>query len=162
MTPIDHCVIIDNNTSRTSLLEQTIKENMVAANIKLTVNCGHGLVYLKEMWDKVGERKTLVIMNVNTPIMNGSEFLDELKGTPYSKSQAFLLIVLNDTMSEKDKENYIKKGITNFISSPFSIDSIHSLVKAKFNLGESAEKKEGKPQASKNSKGSNKAVNNNL
>jgi response regulator RpfG family c-di-GMP phosphodiesterase len=162
MTPIDHCVIIDNNASRISLLEQTIKENKLASTIKLTLNCGHGLVYLKEMWDKVGERKTLVIMNVNTPIMNGSEFLDELKGTPYSKSHEFLLIALNDTMNEKDKEVYQKKGITNFISSPFSLDSIHSLLKEIFNLGEKAEKKEGKPQPSKSSKGSNKAVNNNL
>lgn len=162
MNAIDHCLIIDNNQGRTSILEKTIKEHQVASSVKLTLNCGHGLLYLKEMWEKMGERKTLVFINVNTPIMDGAEFMDELKLTPYFKSEKFMIVAMNDTINEKDKDVFIKKGISHFISSPFSYDTIYSLIGSKFEIRETPVIKEGKSPGPKKSNRQNKPLNNSI
>lgn len=132
MNAIDYCLIIDNNTTRITLLEQTIKESRLSTHIKLAMNCGHGLLFLKEIWLKAGEKKILVIMNAKTPIMDGNEFLDELKMTSYSNSGNLLILALNDDMNDRDIEAYKRKGLTNFISSPFPFEAIVSLVNEKF------------------------------
>src|SRR4051812_24536259 len=92
-----HCLIIDNNLIRSSVLEKLLKEGNISSSIKHTLNCGHGLVYLKEVWEKLRDHKTVIILNVNTPIMDGLEFLDELNTTPYLKSERLTLVALSET-----------------------------------------------------------------
>jgi CheY-like chemotaxis protein len=136
---IERCVIIDNNTSRSAALEKALRENKISSNIKHTLNCGHGLVYLKEIWENIQNQQALVIMNVHTPIMNGIEFMDELKDTPYSKTKNLMLVAMNDTLDEIDKNKFIEKGITSFINSPFSKESLTDILKDKFTYEETEE-----------------------
>jgi CheY-like chemotaxis protein len=125
---IDHCLIIDNNITRSSELQKILKDGNISASIKHTLNCGHGLVYLKEVWNKIHNHNTVVILNVNTPIMNGWEFLEVLKDTPYNDK--LTIVAMSDTLDESDKVTYEKKGIKKFISSPFSLEAISTIAKA--------------------------------
>lgn len=116
MGHIDLCLIADHNTDRRNGLKQTICNNSLAKEVVGSLNCGHGLLYLNQSFEKVEGKQVVIILNSKTPMMSGVEFLNELtKGAFKNNANNLKIVVLKDGLTAEDERKYRLHGVIDFI-----------------------------------------------
>ncbi|MFN3402804.1 MAG: hypothetical protein ACK40G_01840 [Cytophagaceae bacterium] len=133
MNTIDTLVIVDADSKCNHLNERKIKESGISNNVKVTLNGGHALLYLNQISHKTVCSKTVVILNMDTPIANGFDFLEGLKYSNEIYKDNVLVVVVNDNLDENKLEKTKKLGVNHFISSGLCTDSLKNLISEYFN-----------------------------
>jgi CheY-like chemotaxis protein len=132
MHTIDHIVLVDNNSSRTSSLEKSIKENGLAQSTKTTLNGGHALLYLEHISEKIENSRVLILLNIHTPMVNGFEFIESFKDLKTVKKNNILIAVITDNLNQNEVDKIKLMGISDFVSTQISLDNLHSIIDTKF------------------------------
>jgi CheY-like chemotaxis protein len=66
-------------------------------------------------------RPDLILLDINMPIMNGFEFLDEYEKLPAEEKGHHLIVMLTTSMLEVDKERAAKFGVlSEYIAKPLT------------------------------------------
>lgn len=86
------------------------------------------LNHLKESFDRSAIEKTILLLDINMPVMSGWEFLDEFENMDQSIKEKLLIYILsssiNPTDIDKAKSN---NNVIDFIEKPLSADFLRSL-----------------------------------
>jgi response regulator RpfG family c-di-GMP phosphodiesterase len=127
MQKIDQLIIVDNNSNRAIETQKAILKAEICENIKIAVNGEHALLCLDhlDLHQRMKGKKIMVLLNMETPIMNGLEFLDGMLHKSYPNKEKILIVVLKDLSSPETIERARKKGITEFVTSPIDIPSLN-------------------------------------
>jgi CheY-like chemotaxis protein len=67
----------------------------------------------------------IFVLDINMPLKNGFETLEELKELPFVESQ---FVMLSTSTNKKDKERAFKNGADGFYTKPNSIDGLKGIV----------------------------------
>lgn len=144
-TAVQQILLVDNNMSHNHHREEKLREAGIAQEIKIAVNGGHALLYLDHASEKIRNSNLVILLNMDTPIANGFDFLEGYKYSKLNKEN-ILVIVLNDNLDPAKIERTKKFGINTFLSSSFSADELENIIREHFqNQATSA-----KPTLSKN------------
>jgi CheY-like chemotaxis protein len=73
----------------------------------------------------------LIFLDLTMPIMDGIEFLKQLRATPSDQARSVPVVVLSATPLNSDRKEVIGHLLTDFLPKPFTMDSILD-VAAKF------------------------------
>lgn len=121
--------IIDDDNLYVSLVTMMIKKNSFAKELLIFQNGREALDYFKAAIDDPNEiLPTIILLDLNMPIMNGWEFLQEIE--PYAQKMLDRDIKLNIVSSTINPtevhraENH--EIVHNFITKPISKDAIAS------------------------------------
>lgn len=120
MKNIDRVVIANQDHQINNAIVRMLKDSGFSGIIKCTLNAGHALLYLDHLSleGKLFNSKVLVLLNPNTPIVNGLEFLSSFQDSTSIQKENIRLIILTDNMNSDIVERSRKKGARNFL--PFS------------------------------------------
>lgn len=124
-------LIVDNNHHKNSEKALAIKEHGLSHEVKVAMNSGHALLYLDHIHlnQKINDTQLIIILNMETPISNGYEFLSTYHNSTNFKKERIHIIVINDNLCEEKKEKIKKLGVTNFIQDPFPVEIINKITK---------------------------------
>jgi response regulator RpfG family c-di-GMP phosphodiesterase len=141
MVAVNQVILVDNDGCSNLSNEKIIKEYGLTEQVKITLNGGHALLYLDHISHKIdSEYKILVLLNMDTPIADGFDFLQGYhKESKKIKNKENIFIVILSNNLSTEKMNRIKElGQANFISSPVCPLTLSNLVIQKFNPSISA------------------------
>lgn len=141
MEKVDHILIVDNNSIRASEIQKSLRSENISESIKIAVNGEHALLCLEHMdlCRTMGGKRIIVMLNPETPIMHGLDFIDKLSCKNYNDNEEILLMVMKDYASPETLEEARRKGIKEFFSTPVDIASLRESIKMHF--GEKKEEK---------------------
>lgn len=113
-------LLIDDDRINNYLSEEVIKEANITEEVVTLTDGQKALSYLKnlEIPESDTPYKILVLLDLNMPVMDGFEFMDEFKAL--NLRAEFLIVVLTSSDNHRDKEKIETYNIYNFISKPIT------------------------------------------
>jgi DNA-binding NtrC family response regulator len=133
MNKVNQVLLVDNDISSNSHRENLIKSSGLSEQVKVAVNGGHALLYLDHISHKLNnDSKIVILLNMDTPIANGFDFLNGYKVCKSINKDNILIIVMRDNLCTEKIEKTKGLGVCNFIESGFSIDTLNQIVDRHF------------------------------
>ena len=121
MTKVKNVLIVDDNLT-TNLLHQKVVENYNEdINTDVVINGKEGLEYLANNYPEI------ILMDLNMPIMDGFDFLRELKKEQIINKTNVIVITSSNDPKDKQKCLEITTDIQ-FMVKPLLIHSIKEIV----------------------------------
>lgn len=114
-------LLVDDDLKTNKKTCEVIRSSGYAGNIKVTLNGGHALCYLEQMYSNVKTNfKLLILLDVSMPIMDGFEFLRKYNLDRMLNKNNIVIAMMGDKESETDMEKALNLGAIDFIYKPFS------------------------------------------
>ena len=127
-------LIVDNNHAKNSERERIIKENNISSEVKIAMNAGHALLYLDHIHlnKKIHDSHLVVILNMETPISNGYDFLNAYNHSSNLRKDRIHIIVVNENLCEEKQAKIKKHGVSDFIPDAFPANMVREFIESRF------------------------------
>ena len=107
-------MLVDDNEIDNIINEKIIESSAFAENILVFQTGQEALDYLREHQDDEAQLPEIVFLDINMPIMDGFQFLDDFEGFSEKVLKKCKIIMLSSSISPKDidraaSSRYVKK-----------------------------------------------------
>lgn len=120
---IQQCILIDDSQADLFVSRLLIRK---AYNNCAVVEFKNGQEAL-EYFNRVGELKnTLIFIDINMPVMNGFELLDELKNFTFDASVKFFMLSSSNSPEDIDRVKQYNQ-VSNYFIKPLSQEQLKAL-----------------------------------
>lgn len=124
MSPNKLTCIIDDDTVYVSLVKKLIKVKKLSNNILVFKNGKDAIEFFKN----ANSLPDLILLDLNMPIMNGWEFLDEFRPIRKRSKKSLNLYVVSSSIDPTDSEKAKSiECVRDYISKPISIQSFEQI-----------------------------------
>lgn len=128
---INVLIVDDSAVMRAMILKSMKMSGLQLGKVHQAANGKEGLETLKEHWID------LVIVDINMPVMNGEEMIDNMQGSPEMKDIPTVVISTEGSMTRMERLQ--EKGAV-FIHKPFTPETIRDTIKSILGTGGSDER----------------------
>jgi CheY-like chemotaxis protein len=125
-------VVIDDDDINNFLCEKVIKSSNVSEKMRSYLN---GRVAMDDIKEAIAGNRpedipSVVFLDINMPVMNGWEFLNELEPLVKKHGLHTRVAILSSSVFQKDKERADKyQVVVDYISKPLSIATVKDFFK---------------------------------
>ncbi len=103
MPLIDTVLLIDDDEINNMICTKIISKNDFATNVVACSSARQGLKYLNDaLTEPAKALPTVIFLDINMPVMNGWDFLDQYKQMPNLADKRIVLIMLSSSSSAND------------------------------------------------------------
>ncbi|MES2374217.1 MAG: response regulator [Bacteroidota bacterium] len=128
---------VDDDTISLTISQLLLKRTGFASEVDTVIDGSEALEYFEKLFandpDPVGNAPELILLDINMPVMNGWEFLQEYNPRFAEKLVNTHIIILSSTIDPEDfalAKQY--PVVMQFISKPLSIENLEELKSAPF------------------------------
>ncbi len=129
---INRLLLVDCDTKTNCLNEKKIVDSGLVDQLKVTLNGGHALLYLNQISHRTVDSKTVVVLNMNTPIANGFDFLEGYKFSHDIHKDNVLIVVMQDNIDKDIQDKVRRYGVNYFISSSICLETLNNHIDSYF------------------------------
>jgi CheY-like chemotaxis protein len=128
-TKLNTVLLIDDDLTINYFHNRLIEKSSLTENIAISKNGKEGLDSFLELNEKIeGEEMTVVFLDLNMPIMNGWEFLDNLSKIKEGIKMKYKIFILSSTINPDDKKKAKNHAlVTGFLSKPLTKENLESI-----------------------------------
>ncbi|MES2732586.1 MAG: response regulator [Bacteroidota bacterium] len=129
-----HCILLVDDDYASNFLSQIIIESaQFADHIHLTQNGAEALEFLQERFDEYPNAEgsacpELILLDINMPVMDGFEFLEEFDKLPLVRKNNISIVMLTSSNNRIDMERAKQYNVTAYLSKPLTEEKIKNLV----------------------------------
>jgi CheY-like chemotaxis protein len=120
-------LVIDDDQEYNFITEVTFEDCGVDCELIFKGNAKDAMEYLKQ-----NEFPDIIFLDINMPVTNGWEFLEEYEASNYHKDKKTIIVMTSSSCYQEDKDKakqYHK--VVDFIEKPISCDDIHRVMNYK-------------------------------
>lgn len=129
MAPYSCVMLIDDNEIDNIINEKIIEANQFADRILIFQTGQEALDYLAEQAQQADELPEIVFLDINMPIMDGFQFLDEFEKMPESVTSKCKVIMLSSSISPRDIDRAAsRKHVKKYLNKPLNSRYLEAIV----------------------------------
>jgi len=133
MNKLNSILLVEDDSITNFINERLLKKLDIAEQIKITLNGYEGISFIKETVASAPENAPkLIFLDINMPVMDGFEFLNEFKKMDFPGKEDVVIVVLTTSTNLNDIENLKGSGNTDFINKPLTKEKVVDLLKTRF------------------------------
>ncbi len=134
---LDCILLIDDEEANNFLHRMLIKKAGIDCHVQTTYNGIEAIEYLTNTGRYADEgaypRPGIILLDINMPLMNGWEFLDEYEKLPPEQKGAIVMAMLTSSINQDDKErSELDKNVKGFISKSLTVEKLNDILKNNF------------------------------
>ena len=129
MPQINNVILIDDDEMFNFINEKTMEKATFAQKVKTFDNANSALDELRQLSiSNPDEFPDIIFLDINMPVMNGWEFLDEFMKFSESLIENCKVFMLTSSIDQNDiKKSKDYKMVNDFISKPLTAGRLHLL-----------------------------------
>ncbi len=128
-----HCVmLVDDDEISNFISEKIIRNLNIANSIKVVSNGKLALHYVKESCEHADLQilcPDFILLDINMPVMDGFQFLDEFSKLSIPGYDKIKIIILTSSNNPKDVASAEKYKIDGYINKPLTKEKLENAVK---------------------------------
>jgi CheY-like chemotaxis protein len=130
-TAIPDFIVVDDDYINNFLCQEYILLVAPAANVITFTHPRECIAYIRGKYIPGAQIDTIVFLDINMPVINGWEVLEEFNNFPDELQQHLKIYILTSSVAEEDKELAINNPlVSGFYEKPLSIPILKSIVSA--------------------------------
>lgn len=126
-------LLIDDDSTSNFLHKRIMQKLELTAEINVSENGQEALNRIKTAESQKGEQ--LVLLDLNMPIMDGWEFLDEFEKLPEEVTSNFKVYILSTSINPDDKLRAESKlSVKGYLTKPLTKEVVERIITSEFSL----------------------------
>lgn len=134
MNQISCTLLVDDDAINNFINQRLIEDLAVTKSLSLANNGLEALEYLKQNCEQDHTCPDLILLDINMPVMDGFEFLQEFSTLQLPNKEKIKVVMLTTSTSHKDAQRLKDFKIDGFINKPLTEEKILELVKNIFSV----------------------------
>ena len=133
MTNLASFIVIDDDPLNNTICRLTIKKALGVTDVKTFTDPLEGLAYVSNEYPETINESlpTFLFLDINMPIMNGWEFLEQYDQLADNIKKTIRLYILSSSVDDRDIEKAnANKNIVTYLAKPITKEIIIDLVKS--------------------------------
>lgn len=127
-------LLVDDDKIFNFLSEKTITSLGLANEITFAANGRQALDILDRCKKGQMQMPDIIFLDLDMPVMNGYEFLEEFAKTDLPNKSAITIVVLTSSADPRDIDRTKELGIRYYYNKPLSRDEIKKLIGQEFSI----------------------------
>jgi CheY-like chemotaxis protein len=124
-----HILIIDDDEINNFIAAKLIKKVESKSIVSTCLNGLEGIDYLKGLLDNQEQMPDVIFLDINMPVKNGWEFLDEYENFKSSIQKEINIYMLSSSVYNDDiKKSETYSDVKRFISKPLTLEKLENLI----------------------------------
>lgn len=133
MQKLSSILLVDDDSTTNFLNELLLKRLGVADKLLTAQNGREALATLHEICpDAAAECPSLILLDVNMPVMNGIEFLEAYSQLPAEQQEMVVVIMLTTSLHSRDLERVQQLPIAGLVNKPLTKEKVDSILQVHF------------------------------
>lgn len=130
MTPNKlHFIVIDDSKLDCFIAEKIIRNTGRSESIKSFLQAGEALKYIAESPEPEDGLKTILLVDIQMPVMNGFEFVESFDRLPKEKREHYIIYVLSSSINENDLNRVrYHSSVIQFLNKPLTSNTLSALL----------------------------------
>jgi CheY-like chemotaxis protein len=129
MEKLPHILLVDDDDTTNFLNEHLLKKLNVTDQVRVAYDGRQALELLRQL---PPYEPTLLLLDVNMPVMDGIQFLEGYAQLPQSQQDATVIVMLTTSMDSSDLARINDLPIAGMVSKPLNREKIDTLLKLHF------------------------------
>lgn len=120
---------MDDDDTSNFINKLVLKGMNISSDIKVSTNGEDALAYLKKNFkeNNPGKCPTLILLDINMPVMNGFEFLDAIKNIPEINNEDLHVCMLTSSTNPEDIRRAKEYNIQGYLDKPLTPEKIQQV-----------------------------------
>lgn len=125
-----HFIVIDDSKLDCFIAEKIIQNTGRSESVKSFMAASEALEYIRQA--PPTDKKTILLVDIQMPLMNGFEFLEAFETIPERNRNNFIVNLLSSSINEKDKiQAQSFKSVHQFLNKPLTRNALESVLPVK-------------------------------
>jgi CheY-like chemotaxis protein len=130
MIKYDNVLLIDDDPISNFLTDKALRELNIANQIHISLNGRKAIIFLKEFYLKHKLIPELILLDINMPVMDGFEFLQEFEMEGFEQKIRTRVMMLSNIFREKDIEVLNKLSCEHYLRKPLNKNALMDIVRS--------------------------------
>jgi CheY-like chemotaxis protein len=137
MPQVPSILLVDDDETTNFLNQALIKRAQITERVLVATNGLEAMQVLQATCTPAStECPSLILLDVNMPVMNGIEFLEAYKQSAAAQNQPSVIVLLTTTVLMRDLERVRQLPIASVLDKPLTSAKLQVLIDRHFPLGE--------------------------
>lgn len=133
MSKLNSILLVEDDSITNFINERLLRKLDVADDIKIALNGYDAISCIQSLVNGGNECPNLIFLDINMPVMDGFEFLNEFKKLEFDNKEDVIIVVLTTSTNLSDIEKLKGSGNTDFINKPLTKEKVQDVVIRHFN-----------------------------
>ncbi|HEY0670082.1 MAG TPA: response regulator [Sphingobacteriaceae bacterium] len=102
LTPQLHFIVIDDSKLNCFIAEKLIRNNENSNSVQVFMEATEALEYIKNQPDTESPPRTIIIVDIQMPVMNGFEFVESFEKLPEPIRLQYDIFMISSSVNESD------------------------------------------------------------
>ncbi|EMR02274.1 response regulator [Cesiribacter andamanensis] len=132
MSIINCTLLVDDDSINNFINQRLIEEMEITRELSLAENGLEALAYIREHGKDEVRCPRLILLDINMPVMDGFEFLQEFESLDFPKKEQIKIVMLTTSTSQKDVDKLGGYKIAGYINKPLTEEKLMDVVEKIF------------------------------
>lgn len=132
MSEIAGVLLVDDDEVANFVHKSFLKKENITKQITVVMNGQEAIEEIRASNPHVNDKPTLILLDINMPVMNGHEFLDAFRQIEHSKKQFYKIVILSSSDNVRDIEMAQAKGATAYLNKPLEVEKVRNVISSYF------------------------------
>lgn len=129
MKKIDSVILVDSNVNSFQHWESQVSKLGITCKLTQALNGGHAFLIIEQLHlnERIKDSQILILLNLNTPIVNGIEFLEKYNGLKSDYKKNIKILILSENASDFQLSKVKAMGYSEILSPKLSLEELRGI-----------------------------------